>query len=164
MIDKQGVYDLLKARHIVYEAVEHAPVYTIEEMDEQQIPHMELVAKNLFLRDSSKKHFFLVTMPGHKKLDLKELRARLGTSHLSFANEDRLWEFLHLERGHVTPFGLLNDEDCKVLAVFDEELQGQQIGVHPMENTATVFMAFDDLLALLQDHGTTVRLCNLNDM
>ena len=164
MLDKQGIYALLKEKGIAYEVTEHAPVYTIEGMEAEHIPHMNWVMKNLFLRNSNKSQYYLVVMPGHKKLDLKKLKARMGSTNLSFAKEDALLDMLGLERGAVTPLGLLNNEACDVTAVFDEKLPGKMVGIHPLENTATVFMAFDDLLRLVKEHGNPIVMCNLDGM
>lgn len=45
----------------------------------------------------------------------------------------------------------------------DEEflLPPGRIGVHPNDNTATVWMRTDDLLRILREHGTSVELTQL---
>ena len=67
---------------------------------------------------------------------------------------------LILEKGHVTPLGVLNNEEKNVIVVFDKSLQNQQIGIHPMENTATIFMAFEDVEKLVEDHGNPIVKCD----
>ena len=92
-----------------------------------------------------------------KTVDLKALRGQLGTSALSFASEDRLKRFLGLEKGAVTPLGILNDEARAVEVLFDRDLAGlPSLGVHPNRNTATVFLAFSDLEFLIRSHGNSV--------
>lgn len=76
---------------------------------------------------------------------------------LSFASEDRLKRFLGLEKGAVTPLGILNDEARAVEVLFDRDLAGlPSLGVHPNRNTATVFLAFSDLESLIRSHGNSV--------
>ena len=68
---------------------------------------------------------------------------------------------LHLKPGHVTPLAVLNDESQSVTVVFETSLIGETVGVHPLENTATVFLAAGDVLACIRDHGNPVVLCEL---
>ena len=51
--------------------------------------------------------------------------------------------------------------DLNILMIFDSELQNQTIGMHPMENTATVFLKFEDLYTLLLPHGNEIRIIDL---
>ena len=161
MVDKSAVYALLNAHQIPCEAYEHPPVYTIEEMDALTIPGKHRIVKNLFLRDDKKRNYYLVTLPGHKPVDLKALAALIPSRKLSFASEEALFAHLGLTKGHVTPLGALNNADKTVTVVFDAALQGQTIGIHPMENTATVFVAFADVVRLLEAHQISVVLCQM---
>lgn len=162
MLDKKGTYALLDKYKFIYEGYEHLAVYSIEELDTLNIPHKEQIVKNLFLRDDKKKDYFLVTIPGYKSVNLKTLRDRIHSRKLSFASEEDLWEMLRLKRGHVTPIGILNNVQKNVTAVFDNSLRGQQIGIHPMENTATVFLAFELITKLVEDHGYTIVMCEFD--
>ena len=157
MLDKKGLYDLLDQYGMAYEAFEHPAVYSIEEMDALNLPHSERVAKNLFLRDDKKQHYYLVTVPGHKTVNLRSLREQIASRKLTFASEESLRELLMLEKGHVTPLGVLNNAEKNVIVIFDRSLQNRQIGIHPMENTATIFMAFEDVEKLIQNHRQNRR-------
>ena len=42
--------------------------------------------------------------------------------------------------GAVTPLGILNDAEHRVQVFMDVEFVGNKIGVHPNDNTATVWM------------------------
>ena len=147
------VLKLLEERGIQYELVDHPAAYTIEEMDKLALPHAGAVVKNLFLRDPKGRRFFLVTLPGEKRADLKALGEQLGVK-LSFASEERLGEKLGLEKGAVTPFGILNDGEHRVEVLFDQDIQAMPLmGVHPNENIATVFLAPADLAGLIRAQG-----------
>ena len=65
--------------------------------------------------------------------------------------------------GAVTPLGLLNDAECKVQLYLDEAFFAAPglIGVHPNDNTATVWLRADDLAALIQEHGNPVHIAEL---
>ncbi|EGO62476.1 hypothetical protein ALO_17880 [Acetonema longum DSM 6540] len=45
------------------------------------------------------------------------------------------------------------------MAVFDNSLRGQQIGIHPVQNTATVFLAFEDIIKMVEDHRNAIVMC-----
>jgi len=160
MTERQKALQKLDEMNVVYEIKEHPAVYTIEEMDNLGISVD--VVKNLFLRDSSGKRHFLVTLPKDKQADLKSIGEKLGSSRLSFASEDRLGRYLKLTKGSVTPLGILNDAECGVEVVFDKSLANKQrVGVHPNDNTATVWMSFDSLHNIVKRNGNTVHFIEL---
>lgn len=69
--NKQKIYDFLNFHGIVYEATEHGAVYNMEEMDALELPHKEALAKNLFVRDDKKQVYYLITVKGERRVDLK---------------------------------------------------------------------------------------------
>ena len=71
-------------------------------------------------------------------------------------------DLLSLEKGHVTPLGILNNTQQNVVMVFDKSLQNEHIGNHPMENTATIFIAFEDVKKMIEDHGNTIVMCDFD--
>lgn len=163
MLDKKDVYALLDQYQFPYEAYEHPTVYTMEELDALNLPYSENIVKNLFLCDDKKKNYYLVTVQGHKTVNLKSLSKRIPSRRLSFASEEVLRELLMLERGCVTPLGVLNNTQKNVVVVFDRDLQNQRIGIHPMENTVTIFIAFEDIKKLVENHGNAVIMCDFDE-
>ena len=159
-MDKQGVYRFLRERGIEYECVEHPAAYNMEEMSHIALPHPEADAKNLFVRDDNKRNYYLLTVRGDRRVDLREFRSRYGTKRLSFASEGDMLELLGLHPGSVTPLGLLNDAEHRVIFYLDAFFLEPPalVGVHPNENTATVWMKTDDLLRLLRTTGADVRI------
>lgn len=147
---------LFRREGIAYELTEHPAVFTIEEMLALHLPHAEAVAKNLFLRDDKKRRYYLVCARQEKRVDLKELQQKIASRRLSFASEEDLQRLLGLTKGSVTPLGILNDTERQVSVVLDEAFRGTLIGVHPNQNTATVWLQTEDLLRLLQQHGNPV--------
>lgn len=163
MEQKQKVIEALEQMQIPYEVYEHPAAHTIEEIDSLEIfQDKPWVAKNLFLRDEKGRRHFLIVMDKDKQADLKEIRDQLGTSRLSFASEERLMKHLQLTKGSVTPLGILNDEALAVEVVFDKELVGREIiGVHPNDNTATVFLSYADLSEFIKAHGNQIHIIHL---
>lgn len=146
---------------VVYEVLEHPAVYTIEEMDKLGIQEKGHIWKNLFLRDAKGKRHFLVSLDGHKSVDLDRLGALLGTK-LSFASEERLQKYLNLSKGAVTPLGVLYDTAAAVEVILDQDLEGKEpIGLHPCDNTATVFLRYADILRLIKQNGNKLSVIAL---
>ena len=156
------VFDTLNSSGIPYQTVEHEAVYTVEDIDKLNLSENGRILKNLFLRDAKGKQHFLVCAMEDKPINLKELKVKLGTSNLSFASEERLINHLGLKPGSVSPFGILNDEARDVTVVFDSALEGcKSLGVHPNENTATLFLSFDDIKRVVREHGNPILILEL---
>jgi len=162
-MNKQEIYNFIKSKNIWYEITEHKAVFTMNELSEIKIPYPECDAKNLFLCDDKKRNYYLVTIKGNKKLNLKEFRNNNGTRPLSFASEQDLMNIMNLIAGSVTPLGLLNDKELKVTFYLDKDFfNGKQIiGVHPNENTATLWLKVQDLIEIIKEHGNQVNVVGL---
>ena len=157
-MNKKEVYDFLTSRGIEYEVTEHGAVFNMEEMSHVELPHQEADAKNLFVRDDKKRNYYLITVRGDKRVDLKKFREEHSTRQLSFASENDLMSLLDLIPGAVTPLGILNDSEKKVKLFLDEELlKCGLIGVHPNDNTATVWLKTTELIDIITEHGNEVE-------
>lgn len=67
---------------------------------------VERITKALFLRDQSRKNYFIVTCPAMKRLDLKSLAATLGVGRLEFAGKQELADLVGYPPTAVTPIGV----------------------------------------------------------
>ena len=154
------LYAYLDGMGLSYEVEEHAPVFTIDEMRELGIKGS--VCKNLFLRDAKGRQHFLVVLPGDRQADLGALAAALGSSKLSFASEERLMKHLGLTKGSVTPLAVIQDPDHTVQVLLDESLTGMdRLGVHPLVNTATLWISGADLLRFVRSCGNPVKIVSI---
>ncbi|MBQ7721055.1 MAG: prolyl-tRNA synthetase associated domain-containing protein, partial [Clostridia bacterium] len=106
-MNKAEIYRYLDAQGIAYEVTEHQAIATWEELIRSALPHLEAEAKNLFVRDDKKRNYYVITVCGDKRVDLKEFRKAHGLRPLSFASSDDLMNLLQLTPGEVTPLGLL---------------------------------------------------------
>lgn len=159
---RQKVLEALNSQGIVWEMSEHPAVFTIEEMEHLHICEQGEVCKNLFLRDAKGRRHFLVSIQKDKKVDLSTLSGQLDSTKLSFASADRLEKYLGLSKGEVSPLGILNDREATVEVVLDSDLKGcMRLGVHPNENTATVWLAFEDLVRLIENNGNSVKILKI---
>lgn len=157
-MNKEQIYRYLKQKNIWYEITKHKAVYNMKDLQDVDLPYPEGDAKNLFVCDDKKRNYYLITVKGTKKVDLKEFRHQNNTRPLSFVNEKELLELLNLKPGSVTPLGLLNDKEHKVEFFIDNELLEEPgiIGVHPNENTATVWLKTRDLITILKENNVKV--------
>lgn len=75
-MNKGELYDYLSSRNIWYEVTEHKAVYTMTDVFAVSLLYPEADAKNLFIRDDKKYSYYLITVKGSKRVDLKEFRKR----------------------------------------------------------------------------------------
>ena len=162
-MNKQEIYDFIKSKNIWHEIAEHKAVFNMNELSEIEVPYPEYDAKNLFVRDDKKRNYYLITVKGDKRVDLKEFRRQNNTRPLSFASEQELMSIMNLIAGSVTPLGMLNDKELKVAFYLDKDfLNGKQIiGIHPNENTATLWLKVEDLISIIKEHGNEVNIVEL---
>lgn len=142
------IYEFLKKLHISYQMIEHEPVYTIEEAQFIKSKIIGVGCKNLFLTDQ-KGNYFLVLMTDQKRAHLKEISKQVGVSHLAFASEETLKQILNLSKGSVTPLGIVNDDENKVMILIEKSLQDQVLLLHPNTNCATIALHYKDLLKII---------------
>lgn len=162
MYNKDKVYEYLDSLNIKYKRVEHKAVYTMEETASLNLEDNDEVVKNLFIRDDKKNNYFLLLVPGEKRVNLKELRNKLDLRPLTFASEEDLEKYLGLKKGAVTIFGILNDTDHKVKVLIDNDIKKyKEIGAHPNENTASIFLSLKDIERILKLNNTNYSFIDL---
>lgn len=138
--------DALQIRH---RTVDHVAVHTVQEARALRVDLPGVHTKNLFLRNR-KGRMWLVTLLADRRIDLKDLGARIGAGRVSFASHQRLMRYLGLRPGAVTPFSVANDHGGVVRLVIDSDvLAGPDIWVHPLVNTRTTGLSPADLLRYL---------------
>ena len=153
----EEIFALLDDAGVAYEALRHPAVYTIDGLDALELPKKERIAKNLYLRDDKRRHYYLVVAEKGKRADLKALRRTISSRPLSFASEEETEKLLGVSSGSVSPLGILNDEDRKTKVLIDDFFLGGEIGVHPNENTATLWLKTEELMEMIRRHGTDVE-------
>lgn len=159
---QEKVFKILNALNIDYQLINHPAAFTVEDMDKMDMNRYGDGCKNLFLRDDKGKRHFLVVLHKDKNADLKSIQEQLGCTRLGFASEERLFKYLHLRKGEVTPLGIINDDDASVEVVLDNDLVGKnKLGVHPNDNTATVWLSFDALKIIIEQNGNTIHFVTI---
>ena len=133
------------------------------ELGNINLPYPEADAKNLFVRDDKKRKYYLITVRGDKRVDLKEFRKANNTRPLTFASEDDLFSILKLTPGSVTPLGILNDDERRIEFYLDASFleNDSLIGVHPNDNTATIWLKSKDLISIIKEYGSSVHVVRI---
>lgn len=153
------VKEFLESHQIEYVLHEHPAVYTCEEAERYCGDIPGLACKNLFLRDSKHKRFFLAVLPAQKKTDLKKLGKIVGVNKITFADTESLRDKLGLEAGSVSPFGLINDIRGEVELYVDKDVYvAETVIFHPNVNTASLELSRHMFLKFLQtiDHEVNI--------
>lgn len=153
----QDIYSFLKDNSIDYLQFTHPAVFTCEEAS-RLCPLMPGKAtKNLFLYSKQKDQYFFVVIGNDKSVDLKKLKMLLNVSHFSFASEEQLKKYIGVEPGSVTILGLINDTEHKVSVFIDTPLCGNALQCHPLVNTATLVINFQNIERFLELTGHTYQ-------
>ena len=158
---KEETYQYLSDHNIKFEITEHGSVFNMAELEAVKLPYPDSDAKNLFVRDDKRRNYYLITVKGDKRVDLKDFRRKHELRPLTFASADELMEMMKLFPGAVSPLGLLSDEEHKVKLFLDEAFGEGPIGIHPNDNTATVWLQTADLVRIIREHGNMVEMVNV---
>ena len=89
-------------------------------------------------------------MDENKKANIQQIEKLVQTSHLSFAKPSELRHIMQLEKGSVTPFGIMKDADNQVQLVIDKDLKNKKLLFHPNTNTKTISIFYDDLIKFIE--------------
>ncbi len=159
---KEEVYKYLESLNIKYRKVEHKAVFTMEEMSKLNLEDESEVVKNLFIRDDKKQNYYLILVKGDKRVNLKELRNTLKLRPLTFASEEDLEKYLGIKKGSVTILGILNDTEHKVKVLIDNDIKAfKEIGAHPNENTASIWLTLEDIEKILKLNNVNYNFIDL---
>lgn len=141
------VYDLLESLDIEFFRTDHQAVNTIADCLEVDRVLGITICKNLFLCNRQKTEFYLLMIPGDKKLKTKELSAQVLASRLSFASGEDMVKYLNVTPGSATVMGLMNDVDNRVRLLVDQEVKEEEfMGCHPCVNTSSLKIRTKDVL------------------
>jgi Ala-tRNA(Pro) deacylase len=147
------LFRYLEKLGIVTTTVTHPAVFTVEEAKVERGILPGGHSKSLFLR-TKKGSMWLVVAREDRRIDLKELAARLGSDRFSFGSPDRLMDTLGVIPGAVTPFAVINDTERSVQVVLDRGLlELDPLNFHPLDNSMTTAIATNDLLRFLEAVG-----------
>ena len=140
----------------------HPAVFTVPEAKKHSYHIPGAHCKNLFLKNKKSGQLYLITIPHDKKLDLNQFRKSIGAPKIRFAGPEDLIEVLGITPGAVSPIGLVNDTNHKVIFIIDEIIwNAEEVCCHPNINTETLQIPGSDFQKLITATGTTIEIKNL---
>ncbi|MEZ5873025.1 MAG: YbaK/EbsC family protein [Nitratireductor sp.] len=157
------LFALLDELAIAHMTLQHEAVFTVQESGhiKGQLPGGH--TKNLFVKDK-KDNYFLIVAEGSARIPMNHVHPLIGAqSRVSFANAEKLMEYLGVEPGSVTAFSPMNDHGKRVQVIIDEPLfEHELINCHPLTNTMTTTISRQDLLRFLAHVGHEPRIVRLS--
>jgi len=156
------LYELLQKLGISFEYHEHPPVATIEDAKIHWQNFDSGRCKNIFFRNHKGDRHYLVILEHLRQLNIRDLEQRLKQGKLTFASDQRLKNYLGVEPGSVSPFGLINDTDHHVHLFIDAKLdEFERLSFHPNINTASLIIGKPDFLKFLIYQGNSYEFIKL---
>jgi Ala-tRNA(Pro) deacylase len=151
----------LEKYNIKYQMHEHSPVFTVAQSREVTTHIPGVRTKSLFLRDENNR-FYLVSMPGERRLNMKDLRMQIKVKALHFASPEQLYKELKLKPGSVSLFGMINAKN--VILILDKEIwQAKESGFHPNINTETIVLDHANLEKFYDSLDCDKKILNLKN-
>ena len=152
----------LKNHNISYILHTHPAVFTVSEAKEHCYHIPGTHCKNLFLKNKKAGQLYLVTIPYDKRLDLNKFRRSINAPKIRFADSQALNEALGITSGAVSPIGLVNDTDNKVIFIIEERIwNAEEICCHPNINIETLQIPGPDFRKLINATDTSIEIKNL---
>lgn len=160
-------YDLLDALEMSFFRVDHGAARTMADCAEadEALGEDTAICKNLFLRNSKGDQYFLLMLPGEKKCKTKDVAHQIGSTRLSFGDEDKMLEYLDILPGSLSVMGLMNDKENRVCLLIDEDvLKLPYVGCHPCMSTSSIKIKTEELLhKFLPAVGHSPRMVTLHE-
>jgi Ala-tRNA(Pro) deacylase len=160
MEDKQSILELLDELKIPYHWIEHPAVFTVAESSEHLTDKRPI--KCLLLQEKGAGRKVLVIMAGEKRLDTKLIARELDTRKLQFADPGVLLSTMGVTPGAVSVFGLIHSDPADLEVVLDMYLLAEsELGFHPNDNTATVFIPGGATTQIIEKLGHRYHVMDL---
>jgi len=158
------LYQILKDLNIPYDYYGHPPAPTIEEARKYWKDIEATHCKNLFFRNHKGNRHYLVIIEHSRDLSIRDLEKRLKQGKLTFASDQRMYKYLGLMPGSVSPFGLINDATKHIHLFLDENLENsRRISFHPCVNSASIVILYEDFKNFLKWTGNSYEYLKLYD-
>ncbi|QNO26157.1 prolyl-tRNA synthetase associated domain-containing protein [Sphingopyxis sp. OPL5] len=153
MRGEAGLLADLDALAIPFASYDHVAVFTVAESDGVNAAIPGAHTKNLFLKDNGGA-YWLVTVPGEARVDLKALPDAIGSKRVSFGKAEDMGRLLGIAPGSVTPLAAINASPGSITVVIDAGLaDAETVNVHPLRNTGTLGLSGAAILDLLRHWG-----------
>ena len=106
----------------------------------------------------------MITLEENQNIDLKTLPQIISSDRLSFGSPERLFEFLKVTPGSVSPLSLINDKDHEVSFFLDcKLLKNNRLNFHPLINTSTITTLTSDFIKFMIENKKKINIFSLED-
>ena len=139
----ESIICLFQTNNIIYERVEHPPVYTSLEAAKIRNSDLSAGLKALvFIADTNP---ILVIVPGDKKVNTNSFKNIFGFRDLRFASPEEVFNIIGIGIGSVPPIGKV----LNLKSYFDKSIENKgRIAFNAGLHTVSVYMSAQDLLEL----------------
>ena len=135
----RAVLDRLDRLGIAYRLARHAPAFTMADCAAVDRQIGALTVKNIFLTTKNGRRFYLCLARPDARFHTADVSKQAGSSRLSFAPEEKLYEMLRCHGGSASPLGLMFTD--RVGLIVDQTLRDvPALAFHPCDNAYTVAM------------------------
>lgn len=145
MSASEEVFAFLDGLGIPCRQASHGAAFTMADCAAVDAALGALTVKNLFLTTKNGKRFYLCITRPDARFRTADISRQAGSSRLSFAPEEKLFEKLRCHGGSASPMGLIFPEARDVTLLVDAALREEPVlAFHPCDNTRTLAMAGED--------------------
>lgn len=141
---EEQIFSFLDEKAIPYRAFSHEVTDDLTEKlahDAENGVFGATHCKNLFLANRSETRFFLLTVPYGEVFRTGPDSRAMGSGRLNFGTKEKLWDFLRVVPGMVSPLELIFDTERKVEFHLDSRLlHAESLCFHPANDAKTVVM------------------------
>ena len=164
MTTKEEIYRALDDLGIKYTIAKHELAVTMADLKGVERELDAVIPKNLFLTPRNKSAYYLCLVSPDAVFRTADISKQIGSSRLSFADEQAVSGMLRTHSGAISPMGLIFDKDARINLLIDEALLSpKRLGFHPNDNTETLAMSHDDFFdAFLKHAGHEPRFVKVN--
>lgn len=171
--EEKRSFELLDKLHISHKTIRHESLCDIETLLKVLDQSKGIATKNLLLKakkclNSEDSGIWLIVANASSNIDMNKLTKKLGykSGSLRFANEDILKSICGVSHGHLSLFGLMNDNEKKSQLIVDESLlKSDIISLHPLINTSSVYISENGFECLLKYfRGDNYKVINFNEL
>lgn len=148
---KNKIFKILDWLNIDYKNYEYIPVFTCDDCRDIDVPWFRV--KSLLIRNKNGSNFYMVMLEDKKRVDTNKIREIFNESKMSFVNEDLMMQKIWLKPWSVSPFALINNIEKDIKVIFDEDLKGNLVWFHPLQNDNTISLNMECIEKFLEDLG-----------
>ena len=165
MSTAEEIFAFLDALDIAVRTAGHAPANTMADCAAVDARLGALTVKNIFLTTKNRGKCYLCITRPEARFRTADISRQAGSSRLSFAPEEMLWEKLRARPGSASPMGLIFDSAKDVTLLVDDALRDAPVlAFHPCDNTRTLAMAGSDFFGVfLPAAGVTPVFVEIHD-